>query len=1020
MKNILVLLFIFSLTPTLLAQKPYFQQKVDYKIDVTLDDDTNQLKGQIELTYHNQSPDQLSFLYFHLWPNAYSRRNTPFAKQLIEFDSLRFYFAPDEDLGGIRDLDFTINGQKAVFELNKSSDEIGKLILDTPLLPGEKITISTPFTVRIPKSFSRLGRVGQSYQITQWYPKPAVYDNEGWHAMPYLSLGEFYSEFGSFDVSITLPENYIVAATGTLQTAKELEFYQEKIKQSNAYFDTLKTPTRGIIKEDFPASTEDRKTIRFTADHVHDFAWFADKRFKIQEKKITLPTGKEVICRAFFNKSNEKQWKSGVEDIARAVQFYSKYMGEYPYPHATAVSSVLSQGGGMEYPMITLIGPSGSKKGLDNVITHEVGHNWFYGILGSNERDHAWMDEGLNSYYENRYMAQYYPKNKIDFLPDFVSNQSHYGFNDLTYLFKVRRNRQQVIDSPSGEMSPINYFDNAYNRPSEFMDLLAAYVGQEAFDHAMSAYYNEWKFKHPKPKDFQKILESNLHKNLDWLFKDAFLTRKTMDYAYSGIVDKGDQIELKINNKGGIPAPIQITGYKKDGKKTDTITYPWQEGFTGKKTITLPNDHLDSYTIDADYLTAEFNRNNNHIKTRGFFKKMEPLHIKLLAGLENDQKSTLFVSPVVAWNKYDGAMLGAYLGNTPLLINRPFEFRLAPLYGFGSKSLAGQGLVQVHLLPPNGLFNEITIGARARKFHSQYNTLHHYRLAYNKATPFLELILKSDLKHRRVNTVRLQNVILQTEHATFEAGGTFAGLKKYTQYFPQVIYEYKNTKALHPSSISLLLEYGQDTVAFLPQKFLKVGLTIKKAYTYAPKKAIDFRVFIGGFPYNTQKDIGTRLPNSLSLADQGNRDYLYDNYFFGRDETEGIWAQQIGARSGGMRYSVGQNQPYGYSNKFIATVNITADLPQTLPLHLPLRPFFDIGYYATRDQPLKWQDNVLWVAGLELELIPDILEVYLPLIESKKIQNNYIERGNYLSRISFLINLNKVNPWKELENYLPW
>ena len=1020
MKNSLLSLFLLFATTSMFAQKSYFQQQVDYKIEVTLDDTNNTLTGQLELTYHNQSPDELSFIYFHLWPNAYSKRNTAFAKQLIELDSLRFYFAPDEQLGGISNLNFKVNGHKAAFQLDKKNPDIGKLTLPTPLAPGEKITITTPFKVDIPLSFSRLGRVGQSYQITQWYPKPAVYDNEGWHPMPYLSMGEFYSEFGNFDVAITLPANYVVAATGSLETADEMEFLQHKIEQTNAYFDTLSVPVKEHFKEDIPGSTSEKKTLRFTANRVHDFAWFADKRFKVQEKKITLASGKEVICRAFFNKTNEAQWKKATDYLARSVQFYSENVGEYPYPHATAVQSVGSQGGGMEYPMITLISYTSSDKGLDNVITHEVGHNWFYGILGSNERDHAWMDEGINSYYENRYMEKFYKANGMDFFPKFLYNQSNYSVEDLLYLFKARRNRQQAIDLPAAQLSPINYLENAYHRPGILLAFLSQYVGQDPFDIAMKAYYDEWKFKHPKPHDLSNILESNLKKNLHWLFEDAIQSRKTMDYAFTGIDVQNDQIQFKVKNKGSIPAPIAITGYKNTKEKMDTINYPWQEGFTGKKTIILPNDQMDNYTIDGAYLSADINQSNNHIKSKGLFKKIEPIHLKWLTGLENDRASTLFLSPMVAWNSYDDSMLGLFLGNTPLFSNRPFEYRITPMYALGSKSLAGAGIVQLHLLPHKGAFSEITIGAKARKFHYDYNTTHEYHLAYNKVTPFIELILKSNLKKPIVHTIRIQNVLLQTEKPQFEQGGVFQNKEKYLQFFPQLIYEYKNNRALHPSSLTLQLEYGKDTVFFLPQESLKASLSLQKAFTYAPRKSIDFRFFLGGFLKNTQADINTRYPNALTLADQGANDYLFNDYYFGRNELQGIWSQQIGAGKGGMRYSVGQNHPYGWSNKYIATINITADLPQRLPLGLPLRPFVDVGYFATKDAPIKWTDNVLWVAGLELELIPNILEIYFPIIESKRIQNNYIEKGNYLSRISFLINFNKANPWKEIENYLPW
>ncbi len=1019
MKNALLLLLLGLFPLSLMAQKPYFQQKVEYKIDVTLDDYRNQLKGQLELTYYNQSPDDLSFIYFHLWPNAYSNRKTAFAKQMIEFDSLRFYFAPDEDLGRITGLDFAVNGQKASFKLDKDNPDIGKLELDNPLRSGASITITTPFVVDIPVSFSRMGHVGQSYQITQWYPKPAVYDNEGWHAMPYLSLGEFYSEFGSFDVSITLPENYVVAATGTLQTDSEKLFLQERIKQTEAYFDTLSNPVRGIVEEDFPSTIATQKTIRFTAENVHDFAWFADKRFKVLEKIITLPTGEEVACRAFFDKSNEKQWQHAPDFIARAVKFYSANVGAYPYPHATAVSSVHSLGGGMEYPMITLIGPSGSDKGLDNVITHEVGHNWFYGILGSNERDHAWMDEGLNTYYERKYMRKYYEGNGMDFFPRFLYNGSDYSIEELVFLFKARKNRHQAIDLRANQMSPVNYFINAYSRPAKLMDMLEKYVGTDALDKAMKDYYRQWKYRHPKPHDFNIVLESNLHKNLKWLFDESIESRKTMDYAFSAIAKKDAKVHLKVRNKGGIDAPFSITGFRQKGVQLDTLDYPWQEGFMDVREIVLPDDGADYYTIDAVNLSNDINRANNHIKSKGLFKRLEPIRLKFLTGLENDKVSTLFFSPMFSWNAYDNSMLGLYLGNTPLFSNRPFEYRLLPLYAFGSRSISGEGMAQYRILPRNSRIDEIKIGLNARKFSADYNMIFDVHLGYKKFTPFIELTSNPNHKKPIVHTLRLQNVILQTEHLVFKSGD-YVGKTQYLQYFPQLIYKYKNNRALHPSALTFKLEYGQDTVFFLSQQSLKAAVTYHKAYTYAPKKSIDFRFHIGAFLKNTQGKTSVRYPNSLTLAGYNAGDYLYDEYYFGRNEYDNIWAQQIGTTGGGMRYSVGQNHPYGYSNKFIATINITADLPQSLPLNLPLRPFFDIGYFATPEKPLKLSDNILWVAGIELELLPDILEVYFPVIESSRIKNNYAERGNYLSRISFLINLNKANPWKEVENYLPW
>jgi len=217
------------LSTFLLSQKPYFQQEVNYKIAVTLHDTSHTLIGDIAIEYKNNAPNRLDFIYLHLWANAYQNQNTAFARQQLRVGSTEFYFAKDADLGGFSNLNFTIDGQQAILELQKDNPDIAILRLPKPLESGQTITIQSPFTLKIPASFSRLGHVEKSYQMTQWFPKPAVYDNKGWHPMPCLDMGEFYSEFGNFDVTITLPNNYVVAATGVLQTEREKEFLKEQV-----------------------------------------------------------------------------------------------------------------------------------------------------------------------------------------------------------------------------------------------------------------------------------------------------------------------------------------------------------------------------------------------------------------------------------------------------------------------------------------------------------------------------------------------------------------------------------------------------------------------------------------------------------------------------------------------------------------------------------------------------------------------------------------------------------------------
>ena len=264
------------------------------------------------------------------------------------------------------------------------------------------MVINTPFRVKIPASFSRLGHVKQAYQITQWYPKPAVFDHKGWHPISYLDQGEFYSEFGSFDVKITLPSNYVVASTGNLKTISE-ELFLDSLANAKLDSSKIKFTPIGKTKAITPASTSTFKTLHYVQDSVHDFAWFADKDFIVRKSSVRLPISqREVKTWVMYTPANKKYWEKGVDYVNEAVYNYSLWNGEYPYNACTAIDGALSAGGGMEYPMVTVIGGVSSAKMLETVIVHEVGHNWFYGILGSNERKHGWMDEGLNTFYENR------------------------------------------------------------------------------------------------------------------------------------------------------------------------------------------------------------------------------------------------------------------------------------------------------------------------------------------------------------------------------------------------------------------------------------------------------------------------------------------------------------------------------------------------------------------------------------------------------------------------------------------
>ena len=514
MRKLIFFLLTYCLLHNAHSQSYYWQQQVNYRIDVSLNDKENTLDGFERLEYINNSPDTLKFIWFHLWPNAYKNDKTAFSDQLLENGDTKFYFSDKEERGYINRLDFKVNNITAATEDHPHYIDIIKLILPADLAPGQKILITTPFHVKLPFNISRSGYDGQSYQATQWYPKPAVYGKSGWHPMPYLNQGEFYSEFGNFDVRITVPKNYVVAATGELQDEEEKKWL--KTRESPILSDepqrasNPKQKTTGNKTETYPPSDAQMKTLQYLQNNTHDFAWFADKRFFVNYDTCKLSSGKSIEIYTFYTKQQEQYWKNSVQFCKDAIHFYSDHVGEYPYNSVSAVQGPPSFGGGMEYPTITVISPVESEKELDLTIAHELGHNWFYGVLGSNERSHPWMDEGINTFYENKYYSSKYGQRQ----------QIERILFETAAIIK----KDQPIETTSENFSEINYELVAYNKTSEWMRYLQEQLGTESFNKAMQEYYRQWQFKHPQPEDFKKSIEQSTGKDLDSIF--AFLSTK--------------------------------------------------------------------------------------------------------------------------------------------------------------------------------------------------------------------------------------------------------------------------------------------------------------------------------------------------------------------------------------------------------------------------------------------------------------------------------------------------------------
>ena len=965
MKNFFLICFLFYQIPDAPCQKKYFQQEVNYNIDVTLHDTENTLDAFEIINYTNNSPDTLRYIWFNLWPNAYKNDRTAFSEQLLNLGRTDFYFSNEDQRGYINRLDFKVDGTTADLEDHPQYIDVAKLILPNPLAPGQTIKITTPFHEKIPFNFSRGGRVGNTYQITQWYPKPAVYDNNGWHPMPYLDQGEFYSEFGNFRVQITVPVSYVVAATGQLvnsdqsaannmQKAEEKRLNakgEEKIQSSRngvtgekkkikkRYHPTTNKKKNIIphpsssLPHSSPFKPEQTKTLIYQQDSVHDFAWFADKNFIEKHDTIQLSSGRIINAYAYFMPSGSAVWKNSIQFIKDAIRTRSKWLGEYPYNVVTAVEAKMGFNGGMEYPTITSISPMPDEKSLDMTIEHEVGHNWVYGILASNEREHPWMDEGMNTYFDNRYEKIKYPESDQEKNKGFIQRKMPDYNTDLIYRMQIVSKKDQPIETPSEDFTETNYDVIAYYKTGLWMKKLEDFLGKDVFDSCLHEYYNRWKFKHPQPEDFKKVIEDVSDKNVDSIFS-------------------------LLSKKGSLETPK-----KKDFK-----------------------------------ISGFFNLNNT------------------------DKYRYIFLSPALGYNYYDKLMVGALIHNYTLPEEK-FQFFVAPLYATGSKTFTGIGGVNYHWYPDNQ-FQKIEIGINGSKFstnHSLDTSGKKIFENFHKVTPYLKVYFKTKYPATVKTWLDFRSYIISEnsfDNYIYKAGSDSVisypnSLTSSSRYINQVSFNSEDRRVLYPYDYQLQLQQGKG--------FYRFNFTLNYFFNYVKGGGLQARFFAAKFGYLGSKDfVNVYQYQPKLLGGNGADDYTYSNYFLGRSaytsygdiplKNDGLAAQQIMIpNTGGLKFRLDPSSVQGQSDNWVAAINLSTTLPNNLfPVKLPLRIYFDAGTYAE-----PWQNNsslsrFLYVGGLQLSLLNNVLNVYAPLIYSSEFQD-YLktdkEANKFLRKITFSIDI---------------
>ena len=578
----------------------YWQQHVEYEMDIVVDVSDFTYDGNQSIIYTNNSNDTIKKVYYHLFFNAFKPNSQMDVRSRTIRDpdrrvGSRIVALEEKDYGDISVSALKQDGKDVSYELNET---LLLARLNKPLLPGKKTKLSMVFTAQIPLQIRRSGKLnkeGVDMTMTQWFPKLAEYDSEGWHPNPYIGR-EFHGVWGNYSVNITIDKDYVVGGTGYLQNANEIGHgYTEKEPKENG---------------------SKKNTWKFYAPNVHDFAWAADPDYVHDIKK-----SESGVDLHFFYKPtvNVGDWKKLQEDSVLLMKYFEEAIGPYPWKQ---YSIIQGGDGGMEYAMCTMITGERSYTSLLGVTAHEMAHAWFQHLMATNESKHAWMDEGFTEYITS--LSENYVNNKN---PEFPHKSSY----DRYYLLaKSGFEQAQTIHSDRYDYN-FAYGASAYSKGSVFLSQLGYIIGKENLNKTIRRYYEEFRFKHPTPNDFKRVAEKVSDLELEWYLNEWTRTPHKIDYGID-ISSLEDERVITLKRKARIPMPIEVVVSFEDGssdmyyipndllhgyktfKNEVYLMEPWNWASTEYEFEVQGNKKVSKVEIDTSKRIADVNQMDNSVE----------------------------------------------------------------------------------------------------------------------------------------------------------------------------------------------------------------------------------------------------------------------------------------------------------------------------------------------------------------------------------------------------------------------
>lgn len=899
-------------------------------------DSVHILKGRIELQLNPEFYQNTDSLFIHLPPRSMEWKGSFVQKQFIDFQNIRLYYAEDDLKGSITIPSLKLGGKE--LEVCSDCEFIGIKKNRTSKL------LSLQFEIKLPDAvFTGIGYDGAVYRIIDWLPRLANYDGEKWHLNPVTFQSDWYHAKDHFSVSLKADSEFKIASNLSQKTSEKLEdgssiFKFEHASRSNLQFYLSKSFMEHKIN-----------------DSIQLFTTFQDPYLP-----SILPSLDEKTNTFFENQFSL--------EFPRSYQLVilDKKVGEYQS------DGVLS----IEYPNSTF--------DYSNDLTHARAEQIFRYQINPNGFKEVWLARGLPYYYKYEFIREVYPEKKWIPLTNlqiigkiFDLDEFEFGYqNQFLWLYISRQGLDQAMSTPADSLSRLNY--EAITQAKTYLSLchLEAYCGKRNFRRSMNRFYTENRNNsQTNSSDLESAFNFFVFRDLTWFFDSLVKT----DYEHDYQILKTDYCSTvstaTILNKKSLAIPFSLTGYK-DGEEVIT---EWFDGHRGKKSIQTYHEKFDKVVINKHHTAPEYSQKNNSIRTKGIFKRAEPLRLQFFNSFENPDKSQIYWMPAFNYNNYDKLLLSLELHNRSVaFVRKPFEYRLQPEYSTGTNTLTGAVSSLWNFTPSDGPFHRISTG-----FYSRYN---HYDedLAFYRFSPSLNFFFRRKYAESNVlQKLRFRGIVLQQEELSdpenVNSKRVFDGYN-----LASATYTLENINLLKPYTLVSDFQIGSE--------YSLLSTSVDLRWMLPNKHWFIWRNFAGLFLNNSLAKAGD-APTLYSMGLSGTQDYLFDYELIGRSDESGIWSQQFFTTEGGFKSPTNV-----FANSFLVTSNIS--LPLITPFkYKGLRPsiglFGDIGFADNFEK-------VYWDYGIRVSVFTDFLEFYLPI---QNQDTNFLTGAGYLQSVRFVFNL---------------